>query len=71
MEKKNFSGLMDIGADISVIWPSRWSYMETITQLQWIDQTQNTEQNSNELYWRDEEGQKGIFFCHTLFLTYM
>lgn len=53
MEKKNFSGLMDIGADISVItvspWPSRWSYMETITQLQWIDQTQNTEQNSNEL----------------------
>lgn len=63
---------MDIGADISVTaispWPSRWSYMETITQLQWIDQTQNPEQNSNELYWRDEEDQKRIF-CHTLFPT--
>ena len=35
--------------------------METITQLQGIDQTQNPEQSSNELYWRDGEGHEETF----------
>lgn len=45
---KRFSGLLDTGTDISVITASQW--------LQGIGQTQNPEQSSNELYWKDEEG---------------
>lgn len=59
---------MDIGEDISVIpvsqRPSRWPKMENITYLQWTDQNQNPKQTSNELYWRDEECQKGTFWSY-------
>ena len=62
---KRFSGLLDTGADTSVItasqWPSKWPKTETITQLQGIGQTRNPEQSSNELHWKDEEGHEGTF----------
>ena len=43
--------------------------LETITQLQGIGQTQNPEQSSNKVYWKDGDGHE--LFVHTLFFIYL
>lgn len=62
---KNFRGLLDTGADISVFtveqWPVAWPKQPTMTQLQGIGQSQSPEQSSNILSWKDAEGHNGTF----------
>lgn len=62
---KKFKGLLDTGADVSVItsvhWPGSWPKTTTITQLQGIGQSQSPEQSSDLLHWEDEEGHQGYF----------
>lgn len=62
---KRFSGLLDAGADISVIsaeqWPGTWPRQAITTQLQWLGQSQSPEQSSDLINWEDLEGHKGQF----------
>ena len=60
---KIFSGLIDTGADITVIkesgWPISWPLAPTITHLKGIGQSQNPHQSAELLVWRDTEGNQG------------
>lgn len=60
---KTFEGLLDTGADSTVIsqgaWPSSWPSHPTLTQLQGIGQTTNTLQSAQLLTWEDFEGNTG------------
>lgn len=62
---KTFQGLLDTGADVSVItedqWPKAWPKQATVTQLQGIGQSQSPNQSSDLLLWRDPEGHEGTF----------
>ncbi|XP_012923599.1 endogenous retrovirus group K member 7 Pro protein-like [Heterocephalus glaber] len=62
---KKFIGLLDTGADVSVLradqWPSMWPKTASLTQLQGIGQTCSTKQNSDLLSWIDNEGHTGLF----------
>lgn len=65
-----FSGLLDTGADVSVIsfihWPKNWPVHQTITQLQGIGQSNSPQQSSQYLHWQDAEGNQGIFKPYVL-----
>lgn len=60
---KAFEGLLDTGADSTVIsqnaWPSSWPSHPTMTQLQGIGQTTNALQSAQLLTWEDPEGNTG------------
>jgi hypothetical protein len=60
IEGKNFEGLIDTGADVTIIrgedWPSTWPLSDTHTHLQGIGYANNPKQSSKLLTWRDEEG---------------
>lgn len=62
---KKFRGVLDTGADVSVIadqhWPSSWPKQSAMTQLQGIGQANAPEQSSNCLQWKDDEGHEGTF----------
>lgn len=62
---RKFKGLLDTGADVSVItasqWPSQWPKNASMMYLQDIGQSQNPEQSSDELRWKDAEGHQGTF----------
>ena len=60
---KSFEGLIDTGADVTIIrgqdWPSTWPLSDTLTHLQGIGYANNPKQSSKLLTWRDEEGNSG------------
>lgn len=60
---KPFKGLLDTGADVSVIaeqhWPATWPTRVTATQLQGLGIANAPRQSSQMLTWRDEEGHEG------------
>lgn len=62
---KTFHGILDTGADVSVIserhWPTRWPKKEAISALQGIGQAQSPYQSSAMLTWEDNEGHRGQF----------
>lgn len=62
---KEFVGLLDTGANVSVLsyqqWPQHWPKQSTMTQLQGIGQQQSPEQSSDLLSWEDGEGHSGVF----------
>lgn len=62
---KEFIGLLDTGADVSVIalqhWPQQWPKQPTMTQLQGIGQQTTPEQSSDLLTWEDQDNNKGTF----------
>ena len=63
IEGKTFEGLIDTGADVTIIrgqdWPSTWPLSDTLTHLQGIGYANNPKQSSKLLTWRDEEGNSG------------
>lgn len=63
LDGKQFQGLLDTGADATVIaskyWPMAWPLDTTATHLQGIGQTQETLQSSKLLTWEDKEGNTG------------
>lgn len=64
LDNKWFSGIVDTGADATIIskthWPSSWPLQVSITHLQGIGQSKNTLQSSKLLKWKDSEGHSGI-----------
>ena len=60
---KSFEGLIDTGADVTIIrgqdWPSAWPLSDMLTHLQGIGYANNPKQSSKLLNWKDEEGNSG------------
>jgi hypothetical protein len=63
IEGKSFEGLLDTGADVTIIrgqdWPSTWPLSYMLTHFQGIGYANNPKQSSKLLTWRDEEGNSG------------
>lgn len=62
---RSFIGLLDTGADVSLItaqqWPAHWPKHQTVAQLQGLGMSQSPEQRSDNLHWKDQEGHRGTF----------
>lgn len=60
---KAFRGILDTGADVSVIsldyWPKNWPVTVAVTELQGIGQTNSPLRSTLPLKWRDDEGHSG------------
>lgn len=60
---KTFKGILDSGADSTVLaqasWPPSWPCQPSLTHLQGIGQSTNTLQSSQLLTWEDPEGNTG------------
>ena len=60
---KSFEGLLDTGADVTIIrgqdWPSTWPLSDTHTHLQGIGYANNPKQSSKLLTWRDGDRKSG------------
>ena len=60
---KSFEGLIDTGADVTIIrgqdWPSTWPLSNMLTHLQGIGYANNLKQSSKLLTWREEENNLG------------
>lgn len=67
---KTFKGLLDTGADVSVIssihWPSAWPLTVAITSLQGIGMSSNPQQSATLLSWTDSDGHSGTFRPYVL-----
>ena len=65
IEEKQFRGLVDTGADVSVIskefWPPSWSTVEAMGSVKGVGVPDNTQHSAAVLRWQDEEGQTGWF----------
>lgn len=65
INNKPFRGLIDTGADVSVIshkhWPSHWPLRPSATHLQGLGYLQQPYQSSTPLTWRDSENNTGTF----------
>lgn len=63
LDGKIFEGLIDTGADATVIathfWPASWPTTATVTHLKGIGQSTNPKLSSKVLTWTDEEGNSG------------
>lgn len=63
LDGKRFKGLIDTGADASIIreedWPKAWPLTATLTHLQGIGQSTNPKQSTKLLTWKDSEGNIG------------
>ena len=70
IEGKAISGLLDTGADHSIIstrdWPSGWPKQQSEQTLRGLGYTQMPEMSSCFLYWKDEEGHSGQFQPYVL-----
>ena len=69
IEGKGFDGILDSGADVSVLslkyWPKAWPLEEGTVQLQGIGQT--TPQKSSKIFkWHDEERHEGFVQTYVL-----
>jgi hypothetical protein len=60
---KSSKGLIDTGADVTIIrgqdWPSAWPLSDILTHLQGIGYANKPKQSSKLLTWKDEEGNSG------------
>lgn len=67
---KIFTGLINAGADVSVIswmhWPQQWPTHFTVTHLQGIGQSHSPQQSAQLLHWQDSEGNNGMFKPYVL-----
>lgn len=67
---KVFKGILDTGADVSVLalkhWPQQWPTRQAMTDLQGIGQSKAPMISSQMLIWSDHEGHKGEFQPYVL-----
>lgn len=67
---KTFTGIIDTGADATVIsksyWPHNWPLTTAATHLRGIGQSTNPEQSSQSLRWEDSEGNHGFVTPYVL-----
>lgn len=70
IEGKAISGLLDTGADHSIIstrdWPSGWPKQQSEQTLRGLGYAQMPKMSSRFLYWKDEEGHSGQFQPYVL-----
>ena len=70
IEGKAISGLLDTGADGSIIstrdWPSGWPKQQSEQTLRGLGYAQMPEMSSCFLYWKDKEGHSGQFQAYVL-----
>ncbi|XP_037385199.1 endogenous retrovirus group K member 25 Pro protein-like [Talpa occidentalis] len=70
VEGKHFMGLLDTGADVSVIaqnhWPSAWKLTQTNTSIQGVGSASHPSPSSRHLHWTSEEGHNGYFKPYVL-----
>lgn len=63
IEGKDFKGILDTGADATVIsqdhWPAHWPLTASLTDLRGIGQSNNPQVSSRVLRWKDKEGNQG------------
>lgn len=63
LDGKTFEGLVDTGADATIIsahnWPNAWPTTASATHLKGIGQSTNPKQSSKILTWTDSEGNSG------------
>jgi hypothetical protein len=63
IEGKEFQGVLDTGADATIIsqqhWPPGWPLTPSLTDLKGIGQSKNPLVSSKVLHWSDREGNKG------------
>nr|6S1V_A Chain A, Gag-Pro-Pol polyprotein [Mason-Pfizer monkey virus]6S1V_B Chain B, Gag-Pro-Pol polyprotein [Mason-Pfizer monkey virus]6S1W_A Chain A, Gag-Pro-Pol polyprotein [Mason-Pfizer monkey virus]6S1W_B Chain B, Gag-Pro-Pol polyprotein [Mason-Pfizer monkey virus] len=64
LDDKMFTGLINTGADVTIIkledWPPNWPITDTLTNLRGIGQSNNPKQSSKYLTWRDKENNSGL-----------
>lgn len=70
IENKTFTGLLDTGADVTVIsqkdWPSTWPLQPSFTNLKGIGMADAPLQSVNILKWKDTEGHNGTIQPYVL-----
>jgi hypothetical protein len=68
--EKQFGGLLDTGADVSVIaarhWPKSWPCQPSAANLQGVRGYSWLPQSAQKIHWRDEEGQSELFTPYVL-----
>uniref|UniRef100_A0A5F8GVR5 RNA-directed DNA polymerase n=1 Tax=Monodelphis domestica TaxID=13616 RepID=A0A5F8GVR5_MONDO len=73
VEDRVISGILDSGADISVIsatdWPESWEVIEPHQKLIGIGTPEHILQSANTLSWSDSEGHRGILQLENLYDT--
>lgn len=70
MEGKSISGLLNTGADRSIIsikdWPTGWPRQQSEQTLRGLGYAQMLEMSSRILHWKDNEGHSGEFQPYVL-----
>lgn len=65
INNKPFQGLIDTGADVSIIssqhWPKQWPLRPSATHLQGLGYLQQPHQSATPLTWHDSENNSGTF----------
>lgn len=65
IEGKQLKGLVDTGANVSVIskefWPPSWSTTEAMGSVKEVGVPNDIQHSAADLRWQDEEGQTGWF----------
>ena len=70
IEGKTFQGIMDTGADISIIssnwWPASWPVNQSSHSLQGLGYEATPTISAKSLQWKDKEGRTGLFQPYVL-----
>ncbi|XP_076794928.1 endogenous retrovirus group K member 7 Pro protein-like [Arvicanthis niloticus] len=70
VDGRKFVGLLDTGADKSIIvqkdWPKNWPLQQSLQTLQGLGFAQSPNLSAKVLTWKDDEGHKGQFQPYVL-----
>lgn len=70
LKGKSFQGLLDSGADATIIsskfWPATWPLTDSATHLQCIGHSKNPQVSAQTLNWTDSEGNSGTVIPYVI-----
>jgi hypothetical protein len=70
LNEKCFGGLLNAGADVSVVaarhWPKSWSCQPSAANLQGLEDTLGPLQSVQQIHWKDEEEHLKLFAPYVL-----